>query len=170
MIDKGFLFFGVFFIIFALIILLYVTIVNAQSNRKFILFSQQFNLDTFKKYEIRFHEMAYRKNSFTASGGMWYFDATLYYSEDLIVIKQKGIFSILLSTSILFFPLILRRNLDKTCEGFVVQTPYSIYKTGSFPLKIKYRTKIYDSEISIIPLGGKNIRDKLEEKLLRWLK
>lgn len=170
MINKGFLFFGVFFIIFFILLLLYLIIVNAQSNRKFVLFSQQFNLDTFNKFEIRFREMGYQKNSLTVMGGMWFFNATLYYSDDLIIIKQKGIFSILLSTSIIFFPLILKRNPEKTYEGFVIQTPYSIYKTSSFPLKIKYRTKIYDSEISIIPIGDKDIKDKLEEKLLRWLK
>ena len=170
MTEKGFLFLGVIFIIFLLIILLYIFIVGTQSNRKFILFSEQFDINNFTKFDIRFREMSYRKNSLGAFGGMYFFDAILYYSEDLVLIKQKRKLSVLLSTSIIFFPLILRRNTDKAYEGFVVQTPYSICKFGSFPLKIKYRTKFCDSEISIIPIGSKDIKTELEEKLLMWLK
>lgn len=170
MVNKGFLFFGICFIIISLIFSLYIYIVNVQSKRKFIRVSKQFDLDGFTKFDIRFREMSYRRDSFIAVGGMYFFDAILYYSEDLIIIKQRKIFSVLLSTSLLSFPLLLARNPDTVYKGLSTKSPYSISKFGSFRLKIKYRTKFNNSEISIIPLGNQDIKAELEKKLLMWLK
>ena len=155
---------------FFLIFLLYVLVVDAQSNRKFRKISEEFGLEDFSKFDIRVKVMSYGKNALIRSGGMYFFDAILYYSDDLIVIKQKKMFSIILSSSIAFFPLILANNPDKSYKGFIVRIPYSIYKFGTFPLKIKYRNKYYDSEVSLNVAGCKNSKAELEKRLLIWLK
>ncbi|WP_447636433.1 hypothetical protein [Flavobacterium microcysteis] len=159
MITLTVIFFGIF-ILLSCCLTIYISTQTRNSGKKAL---GNFNLNEFEKYQIRFQRMSYPKNLGKTYGGITV-DAILYYSQNAIIIdtEKHSFLHILYGYS---FPHLFVAEKNKSNHHY--KTPYSIYKTGNFPLRIKYLTDSHDVEISIV--FKENAEEKqIVEKILNW--
>lgn len=157
---QTFIFFGILISVVSFLII-YITAQTRNSIKKAF---DNFNLSEFEEHPIRFQRVSYPKNFGKTYGGITV-NAILYYSQNTIIITptKSSFLHLMYGYS---FPYIFVTEKDK--NNYHYKTPYSIYKKGNFPLRIKHQTDLHDVEISVIFKENADEEKQIVEKILNW--